>query len=142
MLGEEKREDKLRAYYEEMHVPACVKSFEEKMEYAWTAADLNISRSGSGTLAELIEYCVPSVLIPYPFGTENHQMKNATFVSDQLKGAITLEEKGLQGDILAAHLLELLEHSQEKLQEMRKNLQVYKEEENKQDLCSIVLKSI
>lgn len=142
LVGDEKREEKLRVYYEKMHVPACVKSFEERMEYAWTAADLSISRSGSATLAELIEYTVPSILIPYPYGTENHQLKNAAFISEEIEGAVTLEEKGVQGDVLASVIYDLIGNDHERLKEMRKKLHAYKEEEKKQDLCSIVLKTL
>ncbi len=142
IIGDAKRGEKLQDYYAAMNVPACVKSFEEKMEYAWTAADLSISRSGAATLAEFIEFSVPSILIPYPYGTENHQQKNAAFVTDEVKGAILLEEKELRGDILASNILELMENEHKKLKKMRKNLRTYKEEESKQDLCSVVLKSL
>lgn len=142
IVGDEKRGEKLRDDYVKMNVPACVKIFEEKMGYAWTAADLSISRSGAATLAELIEFLVPSILIPYPYGTENHQQKNAAFVTDEVKGSILLEEKGLKGDILASNILGLMKNEHEKLKEMRKNLRAYKEEESKQDLCSVVLESL
>jgi UDP-N-acetylglucosamine--N-acetylmuramyl-(pentapeptide) pyrophosphoryl-undecaprenol N-acetylglucosamine transferase len=142
IIGDKKRGEKLQDYYVKMNVPACVKIFEEKMEYAWTAADLSISRSGAATLAEFIEFSVPSILIPYPYGTENHQQKNAAFVTDEIKGAILLEEKGLRGDVLASNILELMANEHEKLKEMQKNLRIYKEEESKQDLCSVVLKSL
>ena len=138
LVGDGKRLDKFHAYYEKMGIPFCVKNFEEKMEYAWTAADVGITRSGSATLAELIEYVVPTILIPYPYGTENHQLKNALFISEEIGGALTLEEKELSGDRLAAHLLEFIEGSQ--LKEMRKNLFVYKDNSEKQELSSIVLK--
>ncbi|MCB1106594.1 MAG: undecaprenyldiphospho-muramoylpentapeptide beta-N-acetylglucosaminyltransferase [Chlamydiia bacterium] len=142
IVGDEKRAERLKDFYEKLATRACVKGFEDKMEYAWTAADLNISRSGAATLAELIEFCIPSILIPYPYGSENHQMKNAIFVSDKVQGALSLDEKEMHGDTLAGHILDLIGNSGEKLKEMRKNLYSYKEKENKQDLCSVVLNSL
>jgi len=44
--------------------------------------DLVISRSGSGTINELIEAEKPSILIPYPFSKNNHQEKNAMILAE------------------------------------------------------------
>ncbi len=142
IVGDPSRAEKLREIYKKQDILFSVKVFEEKMEYAWAAADLSISRAGAATLAELIEFTVPSILIPYPFGTENHQLKNAAFVTDEIKGAITLEEKGLCGVILADAIIDLLDSSREKLKKMKSALQTYKEEENREDLCGIVLKTL
>lgn len=142
IVGDSHRAEKLKEIYKKHQIPASVKVFEEKMEYAWTAADLSISRAGAATLAELIEYAVPSILIPYPFGTENHQLKNAAFITDEIKGAITLEEKGLRGVLLADAIIKLLDNDQESLKDMEGALRSFKKEENKQDLCSVVLKTL
>ena len=40
--------------------------------------DCLISRAGATTLSEIASLCVPSILIPSPYVTENHQYKNAT----------------------------------------------------------------
>lgn len=142
LVGDPKRIEKLQEIYKKYQTPYSVKVFEEKMEYAWAAADLSISRAGSATLAELIEFSIPSILIPYPFGTENHQSKNAAFVTEEIKGAVTLEEKGLRGFILADTISQLLENDQEALKKMKEALRNFKKEENKQDLCSVVLKAL
>lgn len=139
IVGEEERAKKLRDYYAKHEIKSCVKAFEKRMDYAWTAADLSVSRSGSATLAELIEFSVPSILIPYPYGTENHQLKNAAFITDEIGGAVTIEEAGLRGVYLAEAILKLLENSKEKLKEMQTALQRFKKEENKKDLSSIIL---
>ncbi len=71
----------------------CVKEFEERMDLAYAAADIVICRSGAGTVAELIQYKKPSLLIPFPFATDQHQLKNAIFLETQVKGARLLEQK-------------------------------------------------
>ncbi len=43
--------------------------------YAW--ADIVICRAGAGTLAEITVAGLPSVLIPYPYATDDHQRVNA-----------------------------------------------------------------
>ena len=142
IVGNPERAEKLADVYQKRGIKASVKAFEEKMENAWSAADLSISRAGAATLAELIEFTVPSILIPYPFGTENHQLKNALFISDEIEGGVTLEEKELTVDGLAQKINEILSDDHERLKKMKNALKAFKEEENKEDLCSVVLKSL
>lgn len=51
--------------------------YEDRMADAYAAADLVVCRSGSSTLAELCAVGKPSVLVPSPNVTENHQEENA-----------------------------------------------------------------
>ena len=44
-------------------------------------SDLVISRSGAGTINELMEAEKPSILIPYPDSKNNHQEKNAMILA-------------------------------------------------------------
>ena len=54
----------------------CV-DFIDRMELAYAAADALVCRSGASTLAELTVLGMPSVLVPYPHATADHQMANA-----------------------------------------------------------------
>ena len=49
----------------------------EKIEYAYAAADIVISRAGATTLAELTRLGKPAILVPYPYAAANHQELNA-----------------------------------------------------------------
>ena len=51
--------------------------FITKMEYAFAAADIVISRSGAMSIAELCVVKKPVVFVPYPFAAEDHQTANA-----------------------------------------------------------------
>ena len=46
------------------------------------AADLVLSRAGASTIAEIAAVCVPSVLVPYPHATADHQTTNARYLTD------------------------------------------------------------
>ncbi|HHX14842.1 MAG TPA: undecaprenyldiphospho-muramoylpentapeptide beta-N-acetylglucosaminyltransferase [Fibrobacter sp.] len=49
--------------------------------YSYMAhADLIISRAGASTLAEILAFGKPSILLPYPHATANHQEHNANAV--------------------------------------------------------------
>jgi UDP-N-acetylglucosamine--N-acetylmuramyl-(pentapeptide) pyrophosphoryl-undecaprenol N-acetylglucosamine transferase len=49
----------------------------EDMGSALAAADLVVARAGATSIAEITALGVPSVLVPYPFATDDHQTKNA-----------------------------------------------------------------
>lgn len=51
------------------------------VQYAYAASDLAICRSGASSLTELAFYELPSVLIPYPFSADDHQVTNAEIFS-------------------------------------------------------------
>ena len=54
-----------------------VTDFLKQMEYAYTAADMVISRSGAMAMAELCLVKKPVLFVPYPFAAEDHQTANA-----------------------------------------------------------------
>jgi hypothetical protein len=56
---------------------AVVRDFLGEMELAMGAATMAISRAGGSALAEMAAMGLPSILIPYPSATDNHQFYNA-----------------------------------------------------------------
>ncbi len=54
-----------------------VYDFISKMDYAYAACDIVISRAGAISLAELCIAAKPSILVPSPNVAEDHQTKNA-----------------------------------------------------------------
>ena len=58
------------------------------MDYAYSAADLVISRAGASSISELCLLGKPVVLVPSPNVAEDHQTKNARALAD--KGAALL----------------------------------------------------
>jgi UDP-N-acetylglucosamine--N-acetylmuramyl-(pentapeptide) pyrophosphoryl-undecaprenol N-acetylglucosamine transferase len=49
----------------------------ERMPEAYAAADLVVSRAGASSLAEIAAVGVPTVLVPFPHATGDHQTANA-----------------------------------------------------------------
>ena len=82
-------------------------SFINEMGLAYAAADLVVSRAGAIALAEITACAKPSILIPYPFATADHQRLNA----EELKKSGAAEmilEKDLSGKKLALLINQLL----------------------------------
>jgi UDP-N-acetylglucosamine--N-acetylmuramyl-(pentapeptide) pyrophosphoryl-undecaprenol N-acetylglucosamine transferase len=65
----------------------------ERMEDAYAASDLAVSRSGASTLAELTRAGVPSVLVPYPHAAADHQTANAKVMEEAGAGVLIPEER-------------------------------------------------
>jgi UDP-N-acetylglucosamine--N-acetylmuramyl-(pentapeptide) pyrophosphoryl-undecaprenol N-acetylglucosamine transferase len=84
------------------------------------ATDVMISRAGATTMSEIIALNVPTILIPSPHVTDNHQLKNALDLQEK-DAALLLEEKDLNGDILVRMVDELLGNT-EKYNRIKKNL--------------------
>lgn len=99
LAGSEEAAQRVRQRYFEKGTTAVVKAFESNMPMAYAAADFAICRSGAGTLAELIRFHVPALLIPYPFATDDHQRHNAEFLT-KLGGAIMQLQKEATPEIL------------------------------------------
>ncbi len=67
------------------------KKFTNQIASLLQNCDLVISRSGAGTINELIQTKKPSILIPYPNSKNNHQEKNAMILSS-VGGAILINQ--------------------------------------------------
>ena len=59
------------------HPDIKIKEFLTRMDLAYAAADIIISRAGAGTIAELCVVKKPVILVPSPNVAEDHQTKNA-----------------------------------------------------------------
>ena len=70
------------------------------------AADVVVERCGASSLAELTVVGRASVLIPFPFAADQHQLANARAL-EKAGAAIAMPESEVTGDRLAAALLEL-----------------------------------
>ncbi|WBX73396.1 undecaprenyldiphospho-muramoylpentapeptide beta-N-acetylglucosaminyltransferase [Tenacibaculum pacificus] len=71
-----------------------VHTFLNKMDLAYAAADFIISRAGASSVSELCIVGKPTIFIPSPNVSEDHQTKNAKSIVDK-NGAILVAEKEL-----------------------------------------------
>lgn len=81
------------------------------MGEALAAADLAVSRSGASSIAEIAALAVPSVLVPYPLATADHQTTNARYLSDCGAARLVPDAK-LQEPVFRDTLLDLIDHAE------------------------------
>jgi UDP-N-acetylglucosamine--N-acetylmuramyl-(pentapeptide) pyrophosphoryl-undecaprenol N-acetylglucosamine transferase len=60
-----------------------VHGFINRMDYAYAAADIIVSRAGAGTISELCLVGKPVILVPSPNVAEDHQTRNARALSER-----------------------------------------------------------
>ena len=68
-----------------------VSDFISKMDYAYAIADAVISRAGASSISELCLLGKPSILVPSPNVSENHQYHNAMSLANK-NAAIVVED--------------------------------------------------
>lgn len=81
-------------------------AFIKEMEMAYAAADLVISRAGALSVSELMLVGKPSILVPSPNVTEDHQTANAQ--KPVSKGAAVLVRDGKAAEELIKKAVELI----------------------------------
>ena len=86
------------------------------MNEVMQAADLLVCRAGAITVSELNALGKPSVLIPSPNVTDNHQFFNAKALADK-GAAVLIEEKDLDENIFTSTLNNMLD-DRKKLEQM------------------------
>jgi len=91
-----------KLYYEEYKKynseQVRVLAFIDRMELAYAAADVIISRAGASSVSELCVVGKPVIFIPSPNVAEDHQTKNARAIADK-HAAILLRESELNEQI-------------------------------------------
>jgi UDP-N-acetylglucosamine--N-acetylmuramyl-(pentapeptide) pyrophosphoryl-undecaprenol N-acetylglucosamine transferase len=92
--------------YRRAGLDARVEPFLYAMDREMKQADLVVSRAGATTLAELTAAGRPSILIPLPTATDDHQRRNAEALV--VKGAARMiEQRSLTGELLASEIVAL-----------------------------------
>jgi UDP-N-acetylglucosamine--N-acetylmuramyl-(pentapeptide) pyrophosphoryl-undecaprenol N-acetylglucosamine transferase len=74
-------------------------SFIKEMDLAYAAADIVVSRAGAIAISELCLAGKPSILVPSPNVTEDHQTKNARALTER-EAAIMVKDSDAQTDLV------------------------------------------
>ncbi len=99
--------DRVRNAYAETGTDAELASFFDDVPARMAAAHLVIGRAGASTVAEVTAVGRPSLLVPYPYATDNHQARNAHAVDEAGAGWL-LPEPAFDAGSLAGRIESLL----------------------------------
>jgi UDP-N-acetylglucosamine--N-acetylmuramyl-(pentapeptide) pyrophosphoryl-undecaprenol N-acetylglucosamine transferase len=94
-------------YFEDVNALVAISSapeikvhpFINRMDLAFAAADVIISRAGAGTISELCLVGKPVILVPSPNVAEDHQTRNAMALAEK-NAALLLPDKDVNGKLV------------------------------------------
>ena len=115
-LGGAKDYGYLKDSYKNLGVDVRIFDFLDSMQYAYSASDLVIARAGALTIAEIIFFKLPAILIPYPYA-HKHQAVNADMLG-RMKSALIIPDDKLDTEALKDAIEEFMRNP-DKLKNMR-----------------------
>ena len=108
LTGREKLDVVARAAERPMPLRVRALAYLERMELAYAVADLAVARAGATSIAEMTVCGIPSILIPYPHATEDHQTANARELV-RAGAAELYPDAELSSDGLTRRILDLMD---------------------------------
>ncbi len=99
--------------------------FYNDMETLYSASDIAITRAGGVTLYELLYFGLPSLLIPFPHASDNHQLYNAIEVKEKYGFFEVLEEKDVKTQKVIDILKKLFKKQGKKVKFLAENKITY-----------------
>ncbi len=112
-------------------------AFIERMDYAYAAADVVISRSGACTVSELCLVAKPTIFVPSPNVAEDHQTRNAEALSK--RGAALLVEDALCEAEAMELAIELLT-DKARLEDMSRRIEAMAKPNAAKDIVAQIMK--
>ncbi|MDR3251477.1 MAG: undecaprenyldiphospho-muramoylpentapeptide beta-N-acetylglucosaminyltransferase [Tannerella sp.] len=113
--------------------------FISRMDYAYSVADLVVSRAGAGTISELCILKKAVILVPSPNVAEDHQMKNARALSDN-DAAVLIPDVEAE-ERLAPVALELL-GDKKKIRSLSENIALFAQYDSAERIVNEVVEII
>lgn len=113
--------------------------FIDKINEMYIVSDLVLCRAGITSVMEVSLFGKPSILVPYPFATENHQEKNAEALEKE-NACIVLKDAELENKLFST--IKNLINDDKKLFEMSENAKKIADEEASKKIAFEIIKTI
>ncbi len=120
-------------------MPVWCSDFITRMDYAYAAADLIISRAGASSISELCLLKKPVILVPSPNVAEDHQTKNALALVNK-EAAIMVADKDAEQQ-LVPKALEII-HDDERLRTLSRNIATLAHHESAERIVDEIVRII
>jgi UDP-N-acetylglucosamine--N-acetylmuramyl-(pentapeptide) pyrophosphoryl-undecaprenol N-acetylglucosamine transferase len=90
-------------------IPGEIHPFFDDMPRAFADASLVVSRAGMGAVSEIAASGRPSILVPLPTASDQHQLRNAEALQ-RAGAALLVPDEELSGARLVAEVIRLVDH--------------------------------
>lgn len=120
-------------------MPIWCSDFITRMDYAYAAADLIISRAGASSISELCLLKKPVILVPSPNVAEDHQTKNALALVGK-DAAVMVADKDAEQQ-LVPKALEII-HDDERLRVLGRNIATLAQHQSAERIVDEIVKII
>jgi UDP-N-acetylglucosamine--N-acetylmuramyl-(pentapeptide) pyrophosphoryl-undecaprenol N-acetylglucosamine transferase len=114
-----------------------VTDFVSRMDYAYSIADLVVSRAGASSISELCLLAKPVILVPSPNVSEDHQTQNALALVNN-NAAVMIRDSDAK-EQLVVKALELM-NNDKALEELSKNILKLAEKDSADRIAKEVIK--
>jgi UDP-N-acetylglucosamine--N-acetylmuramyl-(pentapeptide) pyrophosphoryl-undecaprenol N-acetylglucosamine transferase len=109
------------------------------MDLAYAIADVVVSRAGALSVSELCLAAKPSILVPFPAASEDHQTKNALALVEQ-NAALMIKDSNTKTELVAKALALMNDIAQQEI--LRTNIRKLAKPTAADDIAAEVLKLI
>lgn len=116
----------------------CVLPFIDKMDMAYAAADIIVSRAGAIAISELCCVGKPVIFVPFPYAAEDHQTKNAMFLVERGAGICIKNEDASRE--LVDHVLNLFSNEYEK-SSLSANIKKLERKKSAEEIVEFIINS-
>lgn len=110
----------------------------DSLKMSYSSSDLVIARAGAGTIFEIANSGVPSILIPLENSAQDHQKGNAYDYASAGAGDV-LEQTNLTFHILQSEITRILSNK-EKLEQMKKSALAFSKPEAAEKIAQEIIK--
>ena len=101
--------DELNARFRESGITGEITPFLADMPHAFAEADIVVSRAGMGAVSELAAAGKPSILVPFPDASDDHQLHNARAMEKAGAARLVLDQE-MTGPRLLKEVSQLVAH--------------------------------
>ena len=95
--------------YKNFDVNVDLREYIDSMIKAYEWCDVIVCRGGAITITEIMNLGIPSIIVPYPYATDDHQMKNCRYL-ENYNAAIVINQNNFSPDNLTNTFKTLLEN--------------------------------
>ena len=124
--------NQIKSKYIDLH------GFINEIEECYLESDLIISRAGALTLTEIANYGKASILIPYPFAANDHQLSNANFYKENNACEIVTQNQLKKG--VLEHKVNHMIDNKDVIRGMEKNVSLLSKPNASESIVEEILK--